>query len=289
MKPKIGILYIATGRYWIFWEEFYRSAEKYFLADCQKEYFVFSDTIMGEESRSQEVKPHVHYIYQEKLGWPYDTLKRFDIFLRVDSLLKELDYLFFCNANMEFVSPIFREDLFLGGDKPLLAFKHPGFVDIHPRDFTYDRNPLSRAYIPVGEGSYYCMGGLNGGRSFDYLRLCRELKRRIDDDERRGVMALWHDESHLNRYVYEHKDSFRILEAEYGVPEERIVKSFKASCLHSHRSIARNSGLNVRVIIRDKSHPRYGGHNYLRGVKDHRDNPFKYYVYKLCAYFFHKG
>ena len=35
----IGILYIATGRYITFWEDFFKSAEKYFIAEATKHLF----------------------------------------------------------------------------------------------------------------------------------------------------------------------------------------------------------------------------------------------------------
>ena len=37
---KVAALYIATGRYTVFWPEFYESAEKYLLKDCEVHYFV---------------------------------------------------------------------------------------------------------------------------------------------------------------------------------------------------------------------------------------------------------
>ena len=40
---KVAALYIATGRYTVFWPEFYESAEKYLLKDCVVHYFVFTD------------------------------------------------------------------------------------------------------------------------------------------------------------------------------------------------------------------------------------------------------
>ena len=36
MKKRIAVLYIATGRYIVFWKNFYKSCEKYFLKDYQK-------------------------------------------------------------------------------------------------------------------------------------------------------------------------------------------------------------------------------------------------------------
>lgn len=48
---KVAVLYICTGTYTAFWKDFYVSAEKYFLPDCEKHYFAFTDTskIYGEE------------------------------------------------------------------------------------------------------------------------------------------------------------------------------------------------------------------------------------------------
>lgn len=43
MKIKIAVLYIVTGRYTCFWNEFYESCEKYLLNDAEKKYFVFTD------------------------------------------------------------------------------------------------------------------------------------------------------------------------------------------------------------------------------------------------------
>ena len=43
---KIGILYICTGNYTVFWEDFYESFSKYFCTNSEIHYFVFSDKEM---------------------------------------------------------------------------------------------------------------------------------------------------------------------------------------------------------------------------------------------------
>ena len=43
MMTKVAALYIATGKYTVFWPEFYESAEQYLLRDCEVHYFVFTD------------------------------------------------------------------------------------------------------------------------------------------------------------------------------------------------------------------------------------------------------
>ena len=81
--------------------------------------------------------------------------------------------------------------------KHLLMVQHPGFYLKSRKDFTYEENDKSLAYIPADEGSVYVMGGLNGGLAKNYLELIYELDRRIEIDKTNNVIARRHDESHL--------------------------------------------------------------------------------------------
>ena len=75
---RIGILYICTGKYDIFWKDFYLSAERYFMQDQSFiiEYYVFTDS---PKLYDEENNKHIHRIKQKNLGWPDNTLKRFHI------------------------------------------------------------------------------------------------------------------------------------------------------------------------------------------------------------------
>lgn len=155
---KIAVLYMCTGKYAIFWKDFYKSSEQFFLQDCKKEYFVFTDVdkLWGEEKCSR-----IHRIFQESFKWPLSTLKRFEIFLKIEERLKQFDYIFFFNANTQFVKVIQSEE-FLPRRDELLVVKNIPFNE-DPRNFPYDRNPQSLAYIPMGQGVHYYRGGVNGG------------------------------------------------------------------------------------------------------------------------------
>ena len=122
---KVAALYIATGRYTVFWPEFYESAEKYLLKDCEVHYFVFTDaaTLPGDDN------PRVHICAQEAYSWPFATLRRFEIFLKQEQALKAFDYIFFFNANAEFMQPVTREMLLPRAEKGehLLVVQHPSF------------------------------------------------------------------------------------------------------------------------------------------------------------------
>lgn len=214
---KVAALYICTGKYIAFWQEFYDSAEQYLLPGCEVHYFVFTDapSLYGEESN-----PRIHRCPQEAYSWPFSTLRRFEIFLSREEELKAFDYIFFFNANAQIMTPITPE-MFLPraerGER-LLFVQHPSFYTKPNYEFTYDRNPRCRAFIPMGLGRYYVCGGINGGETEAFLKLCHTLDRRIRKDLDHNVIALWHDESHINRYILWRKD-FRLLSPSYCYPE----------------------------------------------------------------------
>ena len=236
---KIALLYICTGKYDIFWEGFYQSSEQFFLPSAQKEYFVFTD------QNIEIFNNRVHKIYQDKLGWPFDTLMRFKMFDSIKEQLKLFDYIFFVNANMRFLVPI-GEEILPSEEEGILIVKHPGFYNKSRSEFTYDENPKSLAYIPENEGKYYFMGGFNGGISSSYLKLISTLKTNIDKDLENGIIALWHDESHLNSYMINHRG--KILDPSYGYPEGWDLPFTK------------------KIIILDKA--KFGGHNLLREIPE---------------------
>lgn len=212
-EKKIAILYICTGQYAVFWEQFYKSFQKRFLKRSHKEYFVFTDAehLYGGESSD------VHLIFQKRLGWPYDTLMKFEMFSRITDELNRFDYIFFFNSN-SYCKRRITEKEFLPEKENLLFVQHPGMYNKPAEEYTYERDEKSLAYIPAGEGTVYVCGGINGGRTEAFLQLILELKHRIEEDEKRGVIAIYHDESHINRYVYEKMD-YKLLSPAYGYPE----------------------------------------------------------------------
>lgn len=240
-KSTIGVLYIATGKYTIFWKDFYESSEKLFLSDQHEvHYFVFTDGMIDYADN-----PRVHIINQEPLPWPLTTLYRFKIFLKARNDLEKMDYLYFFNANMLFLEPV-GEDILPDGHRDLVFVQHPLMSRKAVSEFTYERNPRSLAYIPIGQGNTYFMGGLNGGRSTAYLEMVDELNRRTTLDEQKGIIAIWHDESHLNRYALDHADRIKVLDPSYGYAEGRDLPFEK------------------RILIRDKKY--HGGDKFLRNI-----------------------
>ena len=141
---------------------------------------------------------------------------RFEIFLKAEEQLKAFDYIYFFNANCEFKQPITEEMLLPRPKKHehMVFVLHPAFYWRYNYEFTYDHNPRCKAYIPMGLGRDYVCGGINGGDRDAYLKFCHTLQKRIRQDKDRGIIALWHDESHINWYAFTHPH-YRLLDASF--------------------------------------------------------------------------
>ena len=196
---KIAVLYICTGKYNRFFADFYKSAKKYFLKDMAHiEYFVFTD---DEQLCSN---PDVHITRKECKGFPLDSLMRFDDFLSIKEQLLRFDYTFFFNANMKIIAPIGLD--FLPLTEGLSAVIHPGYYNKPAFLYPYERNKKSTAYIKPFEKSYhYFMGSLNGGKVKDFMKLSEVCSKNIHEDLKNGIIAIYHDESYLNKYLRNNK------------------------------------------------------------------------------------
>lgn len=209
---KIAILYICTGKYSGFWRDFYTSSQRFFLNDIEKHYFVFTDD--NEIKKSDNVT----VIYKEYRGYPLDTLLRFEMFWSVKEKLSAYNYIYFFNANMLFVDNVGVECLPDINDGGLVALIHPALYNKPARFLPYERNKKSLAYIPHKKQIYtYYMGSLNGGITEIYLDLVKKCMDNIQIDYDNGIIAIVLDESHLNRYLFDHK--VLGLSPSYGYPE----------------------------------------------------------------------
>lgn len=191
---RVGLLCIATADYLPWAARMVASAKEHFLPGHDVLPFVFSDGHLGPN----------------RLGFPAATLYRYEVFAEHRRWLEQLDYLYYCDADMLFVDTVGDEVL-----GRLAGTQHPGYVGIRG---PYEDRPVSRACVRPEEGVHYFCGGFNGGESGAFLELCDELAGRIAADESDGVMAVWHDESHLNRYFVEHPPAV-VLSPSYTYPE----------------------------------------------------------------------
>lgn len=190
-RYKIGLLVMATGkRYLEAAHGMIESARKYFCTHHQVTYFIFTDTRTSES-------PDIIVLPQEQMGWPYDSIMRFATYHKYREYFKEYDYLFSCDADMQFVDNVGDEilDSLVGTIHPQVRFKPRGYED----------NPLSTACLHKGQATHYFAGAFYGGARNEFLQLIDTLQNNIIIDLARGYVARVNDESHLNYYFAHHK------------------------------------------------------------------------------------
>lgn len=212
---KVAICFIGTGKYLNFLPKYYENIKKYFLPNSEKTFLVFTD---GEGDFPEDIK-----IYeQEHLEWPYITLTRFEILNKAREEIAKHDWLIFLDADTLVVDKVLEKNFF--SDKSFFGVWHPCHnLGMPPHDKipgAFETNPLSLACIDIDNyPKYYYQGCLWGGKITEVLDMIDELQNRINKDLENNVIAVWHDESHLNKYFIENQDKVNTLGPEYAYPE----------------------------------------------------------------------
>ncbi len=202
----VGLLIMATGKYIRFVPPLIESAQKYFCTEHDVTFFVFTDGQLPPEAQAENIVT----IFQPRLGWPYDTMMRYHAYSAQYDLLISQDYLFACDADMRFVDNVGNEIL-----SERVATLHPGFVG---QRGSYEKNKASKAGVAASEGIHYYAGGFYGGTAKEVLHIAQTNAKNIDIDLSKGIIAVWHDESHWNRYCIDNKPTL-ILSPSYCYPE----------------------------------------------------------------------
>jgi hypothetical protein len=100
--------------------------------------------------------------------------------------------------------------------RPLVAVRHP----LQDHAGTPEIRPESAAWMPSEQPRpCYVAGGFVGGRTPEFMRMAQYIADGVDRDDAAEVVAVWHDESHLNMYMAKHAQRFRILPPAYLYPD----------------------------------------------------------------------
>ena len=234
---KIGLNLIATNKYIYFVPKILESIERFFFINEEVVVFIHTNMITDDIfSTKENIKIVAKEISHEP--WPLTTLKRFHYFLKAKEDLEKCDMLFYIDV----------DSLFVGNIEPSMIEEKGIFATLHPCLFqgegTPERNNLSTAYIPYNSNNSYFCGGFFGGSSLDFLEMCERIKENIDTDLQKGIIAIWHDESHLNKYLFINKPSLTFFPP-FAVAENITQLSEES-----------------KIIFLDKKS--LGGHDYFR-------------------------
>lgn len=174
----IAILYIATKRYVELWDQFYTSSEKYLLNDHNKHYFIFTDN--PEYFQKHKM---VTVIPIEDASRHQININRFSYFVDIQNILNSYDYCFFFNGNIEFLGTV--DDILPHKENNYLLCTKINIPNSH-----YARIKLSKAYIKEKDRRFYCRGGIIGGRTKDFLDVCRCCMCMINKDKLNGLLTM---------------------------------------------------------------------------------------------------
>ncbi len=214
---KVAIVFIGTNNYINFLPKYYENIEKYFLPNAQKTFLVFTD------GKLEDPPENIISYYQEHLEWPYITLTRFEIINKARDEIAKNDYMVFLDADALVANRILEEEFF--SDKPLFGVWHPchnlGMPPHNKLPGAFETNSNSLAYVDVDkiEPAVYYQGCVWGGKVPEVFEMIDELQNNVNKDLENGVIAVWHDESHINRYFIDNKDRVHTLGPEYAYPE----------------------------------------------------------------------
>ena len=226
---KVAITFIGTNKYLDFLPRYYENIKEYFLPNTEKIFLVFTD---GDGDFPDDVK----VFKQEHLEWPYITLERFRIINKAREEIKECDYLVFIDADALVVDTITEEEFFT--DKPLYGVHHPcHFLGMNPHDklpgaFETNESSLAALDLEKYQPQVYYQGCFWGGKVPEVCAMIDELEDRTNDDLKRKIVAVWHDESHINRFFIENQDKVHTFGPEFAYPEV-----FKEHCTFKPRIV----------------------------------------------------
>src|SRR5208282_1516915 len=218
MSGSTALIVIATGEKYVqYVQPLLLSARSYFVPHTAVVFSDADDIGCGE-------KPHTKISHEP---WPGPTLHRYHTILKAESYLRAFDYIYYVDVDMKFVAPV-GDEIFSDG---ITATLHPGFIIDRSKTLewtgkylpscagTPERRPESTACIPEGATNAYYCGGFNGGDAFSFLEMAHAIRKNVDIDTQNGIVALWNDESHLNRYLWEHPPA-RVLTPSFCYPED---------------------------------------------------------------------
>ena len=191
----IGIVILATNSYFILGIRFIKRFTHYYKGDKNITFYFFSDT---------DPKPYlpdnidVEYYHEQHDSWVEGTNSKFKDIISLSDC--KSDYLFYFDADTN-VSRDFTEEWFLGD---LVGGEHYGNRSWLQGGAGFDRNPISKAYVPEDSPLPYTYhyGAFFGGKKDRMIDFCNTLREWQLEDKKIPYEPGVNDESYINTYFH---------------------------------------------------------------------------------------
>jgi hypothetical protein len=221
-KTTVGVVTVATNKYVDYWEELAKSFAAFQSSDLEITLHVFTDQQEVVEAIASTISISVMTHEVPGYQWPEASLYRFKLIDEFREKFAE-DFLMHLDADMLVRAPIDLKQLSTSLRNGICLVRHPGYY--RPRGLAkmlfyfqnpsaalgdlatllrmgslgaWETNSQSLAFVPREDRKQYFCGATWWGLRADMLKLSGTLSNRVSRDEALGVMAVWHDESHLN-------------------------------------------------------------------------------------------
>jgi hypothetical protein len=226
---KIGVVSLATGtKYLDYWKKMiltFKANESKFQSI---QFYLLTDSVAEVEEfcRVNQINSKIFLI--PSYGWPEATLLRYQEILAIKEFMIE-EVCIYLDADMLIQTDIVPKLTSSEWKNGMAFIAHPGFW--RPRGLaraifylrypnrilrdlvskmkfgnlgSWERNALSAAYVPRQNRKIYVCGGVWMGRNQNFFELIEKCSQSVETDLNKKFIAIWHDESHLNKWFSDH-------------------------------------------------------------------------------------
>ena len=217
----LTIFTVATNKYFQYFELQLEQFAKYLTPHQTVQVIVATNVRAPSTQNFGDLS--VTLIEIPNYSWPEITLLRYHQIIQAQDLIRG-SMLMWLDTDMEILGDVKVADL-VTDDKVYFA-PHPGFIfdwgkfkklkltqklkSLRPWVIsalkcqkgagTWEENSKSKAFVRSSKRKKYVHGAVWVGTKEAVLKMCSDLSRNIDEDLAEGLIAVWHDESHLNAY-----------------------------------------------------------------------------------------
>ena len=211
MNNNIAIIILCTNLYYKLGIRLIENFSYFYKGDKLINIYLFTDKEPIYKINNNKLK--IRYIYTVHNNWVEGVGSKFSSIYNIINEYTNIDnnkYIYYFDADTN-INKDFTTDWFIGD---LVGGEHFANDNTMLNNKLYDRNNLSKAYIPYNTPllQIYYLGAFFGGKIDKIKKLCIKLiENQKYDKEKINYEPVWNDESYLNNYFHYNKPSKIIL------------------------------------------------------------------------------